>query len=152
MSGNLANEIDLEFEQLRKLLHVHRPLVLKSFRVAPEPIETSALAAMLQCFYNGVENLLKRIELGTGGRLHRGKSWHRDLLEAASRRTATRGAVISEELSNALRPYLQFRHVFRQAYTYELQWSKMAPLVERCEQTLSQLESEIREFRIRQEI
>jgi hypothetical protein len=54
--------------------------------------------------------------------------------------------VISEELRIALRGFLDFRHVFRHAYSFELQWSKMAPLVAECEATFRKLEREITGF------
>lgn len=45
----------------------------------PDPIERSALAAMLHAFYTGVENILKRIALGINGRLPEGEFWHLDM-------------------------------------------------------------------------
>lgn len=42
--------------------------------------------------------------------------------------------------------YLEFRHVFRQAYSFQLRWDKMSPLVLGCEETLRQLEAELDVF------
>jgi hypothetical protein len=42
--------------------------------------------------------------------------------------------------------YLDFRHVFPQAYPFQLSWPKMADLVCQCEDTLRQLEREIDVF------
>jgi hypothetical protein len=49
-------------------------------------------------------------------------------------------------MRDALRGYLDFRHVFRQAYSFQLQWEKMSPLVLGCEETLRRLEVELDAF------
>ena len=57
-----------------------------------------------------------------------------------------RPAVISMPLHSVLRAYLDFRHVFRHAYAFELKWGKMEVLVLECEKTLRLLESELDAF------
>ena len=86
----------------------------------PDAIELSALAAMLHSFYTGIENIFKRIALELDGAMPRGESWHRELLDAMTGPTQARGAVISLPLRGQLREYLGFRHVFRQAYSFQL--------------------------------
>ena len=44
-------------------------------------IELSALAAMLHSFYNGIENILKRIALELDDPMPGGESWHKELLD-----------------------------------------------------------------------
>ena len=58
----------------------------------------------------------------------------------------SRPAVITEEMYHRLKEYLDFRHVFRQAYSFELQWDKMKPLVLNCERVLLDLETELKVF------
>jgi hypothetical protein len=72
--------------------------------------------------------------------------WHRQLLDAMTQPTEARKAVISEPLRQTLRAYLEFRHTFRHAYSFELKWEKMAGLVQNCEQTLLRLEAELDAF------
>jgi len=38
---------------------------------------------------------------------------------------------------------MDFRHLFRHAYTFQLRWSKMAPLVLRLEDVMRSLESDV---------
>jgi len=71
---------------------------------------------------------------------------HVQLLDGMTRPTPGWPAVISEQLRESLRQYLDFRHVFRHAYSFQLQWSKMAALVLGVEGTLRQLESELKRF------
>ena len=71
---------------------------------------------------------------------------HSDLLTVMARPTSSRSAVISEELLETLDAYLDFRHVFRHAYTFDLKWRKMADLVLHCEETLDRLQTELEAF------
>ena len=136
----------VEQEQLDRLIEVHRPLLLRCATSTPDDIELSALAAMLHSFYTGIENLFKRIEVETDATLPRGESWHRELLDAMRWSSRVRPAVISAPLRDRLREYLEFCHVFRQAYSFQLRWDKMSPLVLDCEQTLRRLEAELEVF------
>jgi hypothetical protein len=132
--------VEVEIEQLNHLLHTHRPLLSKCRSTKPDPIEISALAAMLHAFYTGIENVLKRIAADLDGHPPTGEFWHRQLLDNMAQPSPARPAVISAPLRDTLRSYLYFRHVFRQAYTFELRWEKMAGLVLECENTFRQFE------------
>ena len=103
-------------------------------------------AAMLHSLYTGMENIFKRVAVEIDGAPPRGESWHRDLPDSLTRPSTVRHAVISAPMRNALRSYLDFRHVFRHAYSFQLQWEKMSPLVLECEETLRRLESELDTF------
>lgn len=146
MWNKLRKQIAVEREQLNYLIEMHRPLLIKCTTTMPDNIELSALAAMLHSFYTGVENIFKRVAIELDGSLPRGEYWHRELLDTMRRPSAVRPAVISSPLRDRLREYLEFRHVFRQAYSFQLQWDKMSPLVLACETTLGQLEDELDTF------
>lgn len=146
MLDKLRKQIGVEIQQLNRLLEVHQPLLAKCANEPPNEIETSALAAMLHSFYTGIENIFKRIVLESGSALPSGEAWHRELLDAMRTPRPANTAVISPPLHDRLREYLRFRHVFRQAYSFELRWEKMASLVLECEETLQLLESELVEL------
>lgn len=147
MSDKLHKQIAVELQQLNRLLEVHQPLLDKCANEAPSEIEISALAAMLHSFYTGIENIFKRIVLESGEALPAGEAWHRDLLDLITRPGAARAAVISTPLRDKLREYLRFRHVFRQAYSFDLRWDKMGTLVLACVETLRLLEAELGNWR-----
>jgi hypothetical protein len=63
-----------------------------------------------------------------------------------NRPTARRPALLAEELHDALNEYLRFRHVFRNAYSFDLDWQKMSPLVLRLEETFQRLENALDDF------
>ncbi len=143
MSSKLKKQAAVELEQLNILLRDHRPLINKVTTEEPGRIEISALAAMLHAFYTGIENIFKRVKIELNEDMIKNEFWHRELLDSMAQSGTGRPAVISPSLRETLRGYLDFRHVFRQAYTFELRWEKMAGLVQESEETLNRLESEL---------
>ena len=135
-----------EREQLRRLLLGIQPLLTKCRDTAPTEIELSELAATLHSFYTGVENIFKRVAVELDSEPVRGDAWHRELLRRMKAPTARRPALLSEGLHDTLNEYLRFRHVFRNAYSFDLDWRKMSPLVLRLEETFQNLENALDEF------
>ncbi len=132
-----------EREQLRRLLAGMQPTLVKCPIDAPTEIELSALAAMLHSFYTGLENIFKRVAVELDGQSMRGEAWRRDLLRAMTQPAANRPARLSPDLHVTLLEYLRFRHVFRNAYSFDLQWEEMSSLVVNAERTLARLEQEL---------
>ena len=146
MWPELKKEIAVEQESLERLLAVHHDLLAKCKSAVPDQVEISALSAMLHSFYTGVENLFKRIAVHVGGDVSHGEMWHSRLLDSMAEATQTRPQVINAQLRDCLLNYLNFRHVFRHAYTFELQWGKMASLVSDCENVYKDLKGQIARF------
>jgi hypothetical protein len=69
VSDKLKKQINVELEQLAHLLNTYQPLFKKCLSESPDPIEISALAAMLHAFYNGIENIFKRVSTELAGEL-----------------------------------------------------------------------------------
>jgi hypothetical protein len=138
--------VAVELAQLRRLVVSHRPLIEACAATAPDPIGLSALAAMLHSFYNGIENLFKRVAIEIDGGPPATEAWHRRLLNSMASATDARPPLLSAALRDRLRGYLDFRHFFRHAYTFDLRWSKMEKLVRECEGTLGALEAECGAF------
>jgi hypothetical protein len=131
---------------LRRLLSGIQALLAKCHGFPPTEIELSALAATLHSFYTGAENIFKRVAVEIDGEPVHGEAWHRQLLLRMKTPTAVRPALLSEELHDALNEYLRFRHVFRNAYSFDLDWRKMSPLVLRMEETFQKLEESLDNF------
>lgn len=146
MWPDLKEQIAVEESQLERLLAIHQPLLEGSRVQAPSDIELSALAALLHSFYTGIENIFRRIAIEIDGGIDRGEGWHRRLLVQMGGSRDSRPSVISGELIERLQSYLQFRHVFRNAYSFQLHWEKMQPLVLHCEETFDSLRAEIASF------
>lgn len=151
MSDRLSKQVAVELEQLARLIEVHRPLLDKCENLPPTDIELSALAAMLHSFYTGIENIFKRVCVERGVSLPAGAAWHRELLDSMSKPGGFPGLVISPVLGRRLEEYLKFRHVFRQAYSFQLQWEKVSSLILNCDDTLRCLIEEMSSFLQRSE-
>lgn len=146
MSDKLRKQLEVERQQLNRLIGEHRILLDSCATKEPTPIEVSALATFLHSFYSGIENSLKRIAFEIDGEVPSGDAWHRQLLTLMANATAVRPPVLSQTLYEILSEYLAFRHFFRQAYSFHFDWSKMAGLVLKAEQTLKVFEMEVDRF------
>lgn len=118
-----------EIQQLERLLSEYHELIEATRTTEPTRVERAALGAVLQSFYNGVENIFQTIAKRVDPEVSTGESWHKDLLQQMGRKTESRSPVISQTTIERLQPYLGFRHVSRHAYTFVLEWPKMQNLV-----------------------
>ena len=151
MSRELGEEIELELSSLHELVDRYGHLLTGQASSPPGEERVLALAKILDCFYEGIENILKRIAVHVDGGSPAGSKWHADLLEAMAAPTLRRPAVISADLQKQLRRYLQFRHFSRHAYAFHLSWERMARLVHSCIAVLDMFEKELYQFLTRME-
>ncbi len=145
MSSRLRDQVELELKALERLLDEYTPLSDRP----PEALnnfEIAACGAMLHSFYNGIENVLKRIVLAIDGCIPEGEASHRQLLAKVVQPAPRRTAVLSAELCDDLKDYLNFRHVFRSAYSFHLRWEKMEPLVTGARSIRERFEAEVLAF------
>ena len=146
MWDDLRGKWAVERQQLQRLLEYYRPLLEKCASNPPNDHELSALAAMLHSFYNGIENIFKRIAAECYDRSPQGQAWHRELLDLMAQPGRTGPAAISQSLVERLDAYLDFRHFFRHSYVFHLRWDRMKSLVLECEETLQLVEGELDRF------
>lgn len=147
VSPKFRKRVLVEIDLLTLLLDRYVPLIEKSKSEPPVSYELDALAAFLHSFYTGIEHTLKQIAKEFGEtNLMRREEWHTALLRGLSQACAARPAVVSEDLCGELKGYLDFRHVFRHAYTFQLQWTKMNALVLGASDTFRRFEKEISSF------
>ena len=146
MSDKLRKQVDVERQQLNRLIDEHRSLLDSCASREPTAIEVSALATFLHSFYSGIENSLKRIAIEMDGGVPSGDAWHRQLLSVMTSATDLRPPVLSNTLYETLSEYLAFRHFFRQAYSFHFNWFKMSGLVSNAEPTLRLFETEVASF------
>jgi hypothetical protein len=109
--------------------------------------ERTAAAAFLAQFYNGVENILKRISHFHGIALPGSDTWHIDLFQQfCSPPQEPLPALLDEPLASALAPFRKFRHVFYHGYGVQLDWNRMAEGVARVEDTFLQFKSRLFDY------
>ncbi len=111
----------------------------------PEAWERSALAALLHGFYNGVENAFKMLAASRGG-VPSSPDWHSVLLQSMAAPAGSNRPVIERDLAFALEEYMRFRHFFRHAYVFDLNWEKMKPLTEELEGVFARFAAAVRAY------
>lgn len=142
----LRDMINDEFIVLRRVVEEMTETMAVVSR-PPSHIELRAIASLLHEFYNGIEKIFERIAVSLGEGLPRGSAWHVDLLnQMAESPVEGRPAVIEEPLRAKLEEYLKFRHFFRHAYGYTLEWSRMQWLAEPMSATLDLLRKQVGAF------
>lgn len=100
--------------------------------------ELAAIATFVHNCYNGVENILKRVLLSKQAAIKDSPTWHKELLRASFDK-----GIISDELYEILSNYLSFRHFFVHAYSFNVRWEELRPLVEKLENTIMEFKSAI---------
>ncbi len=139
-------EIENEIELLNELIDSHELLLEKVKTSPPNRVEMSAIATVLHSFYNGVENIFKRIANRLDKKLPTSEFWHQELLKQMKSDTPKRTAVISDELYENLNLYLGFRHFFRHAYAFQFKWEKIKELILELTDVYNQFKEEIDKF------
>lgn len=124
---DLREEIAVELEALeitiRELLELQRDVATRT----PTVRKKTAAAAFLAQFYNGIENILKRISYFHNVKLlPAGDTWHVELFQRfCSPSYPTLPSLFDENLASSLAPYRRFRHVAFHGYGFQLDWTRM---------------------------
>lgn len=112
----------------------------------PDLTEMLAMGALIQQFYNGIDNIFKRIAAQFDGALPTTAHWHKDLLIQMSQAYPSRPAVIDAQLYAWLDDDLDFRHWFSHAYGFQLKWARLYPHVVRLPETFATLRAQLARF------
>ena len=88
------------------------------------------LGSVLHSFYNGIENIFDIIAKNIDKNVPTGNKSHQELLHQMASENSKRDAVVEEDLYLKLREYATFRHFYRHAYSFQLKWEKLKPLVD----------------------
>ncbi len=136
----LKNSCDAEFEnieavltELKKILNRKNP----DYSIA----ELAAIATFLHNFYNGTENIFKRISVFKKMDQHDTPTWHKEMLKKALDME-----IISNELYIILSNYLSFRHFFVHSYSLSLKWEELNPLTDNAEHTFEKIKSSVYKY------
>ena len=145
--AELCEEIAVELEALEatvnELLALQRDVALRE----PTVREKTAAAAFLAQFYNGIENILKRISRYHNVPLPTGETWHIDLFQRFCPPShPDLPALFDEALASALAPYRRFRHVALHGYGFQLDWGRMAEGVANVQDVFSQLKATLSDY------
>lgn len=89
-----------------------------------------AMGTYLMNFYNGVENILKRISKEYYSVMPKGSNWHKGLLSLSYNAPEGKISVFDQELVGRITPYKNFRHRFVSGYGFQLKAEKMLELID----------------------
>jgi len=80
-------------------------------------------------FYSGVEKTFQRIAAELNGGLPSGPAWHKTLLQNMLLEIPdVRPPIVSTETGKLLKKFLEFRHMFRHVYGFDLEFEKLDDL------------------------
>lgn len=123
---DLKSEIEIELESMELIVAELIQLYSDVSGNDPSLREKTAAGAFLAHFYNGVENILKRICSFHNVPLPEGANWHMSLFKYfCSPPKQPLPALFDGSLSKRLAPYRNFRHLFFHSYGYYLDWRRM---------------------------
>ena len=105
-----------------------------------------AMGTYLMNFYNGIENILKRISKKYYLTMPKGESWHKELLILSFNPPEGKIPVFNQDMLSRLHPYRNFRHRFISGYGYQLKGEKMLELIDNIESLWIDIKRAISEF------
>ena len=119
--ASLKDKIEYDIDNIDRIFEE-----LPSHEILPRLsiLELAGVATLLHNFYNGIENILKRVLIEKGISIPQGAIWHRELLNLAEKEN-----IISTDIKIQLGEFLAFRHFFSHAYALDLYAERMEPLV-----------------------
>jgi hypothetical protein len=146
VSANVKDMINDSILDIDTLFDTYELLFDHVKQKAPDAIELAAIATVIHSFYNGIENVFLLISKNIDKHTPSTDRWHKELLTQMATYTDKRIPVISENSLENLAQYMQFRHFFRHAYSFQLSWDKTSPLVENIQTVWYQTKNELKKF------
>jgi hypothetical protein len=144
--ADLREEIAIELEAMTQvvaeLLALQQDVAGREVTVR----EKTAAAAFLAQFYNGLENILKRISYYDDVPLPEGDAWHVELFQRFVLPHDNLPQLFDNELAAHLAPYRRFRHVVFHSYGFQLDWARMAEGVQGIQSVFAKFEASIATF------
>ena len=105
-----------------------------------------AMGTYLMNFYNGIENILKRITKKYYLTVPKGESWHKELLALSFNPPEGKIPILNQDIVSRLYPYRNFRHRFISGYGFQLKGEKMVELIDDIESLWSDMKKAISDF------
>lgn len=127
----LARRLQTELDNLKRVVERAESALARA-RQQPHDQDYYLAAAALDMhgFYAGLERLFELIASEVDTSRPVGPAWHRELLTQMTLNVpGVRPAVITTETRDSLIEYLEFRHMVRNVYTFNLRPERVAGLV-----------------------
>ncbi len=146
MNQQLIDEINIEIESMTLITSDVELLLNEVANNIPTNIHKTALGGFTAQFYNGIENIFKRIHKSLNIDLPKGEDWHITLLDRFSKDSNFDFPIkISNDLIEKITDYRRFRHYFFHGYSHNLNWEILKNGVTDIREVLNQFIEELRE-------
>jgi hypothetical protein len=141
----LAERLRAELQALERIVtRAESAVTLARRRPGEQDYFLGSAALDLHAFYTGVERMLELIASDLDESRPATPHWHRDLLAQMSVAIPdVRPVVLQPETGAALAEYLEFRHVVRNVYTFNLRPDRVAELVHELRPTYRLVERDL---------
>lgn len=146
MDELLREQILFKINDIDKLFIEYELIFTKVKQEQPDLFDITILGSVLHSFYNGLENIFEIIAKKIDNNVPTGNKSHQELLHQMASENCNRNEVIDEEIYYKLREYATFRHFYRHAYSFQLNWDKMSPLVESIHSVWNDVKSSLQNF------
>ncbi len=130
MDNLVKEKIKFKINDIDELFYEYELIFHKVKLKEPDLFDMTILGSVLHSFYNGLENIFEIIAKDIDNYVPSGSKCHQELLRQMADISEFRNAIISEDIYLKLREYATFRHFYRHAYSFQLNWEKMKPLVD----------------------
>ena len=142
----IAGRIRAESQELARVVE-RTDRIWQQAMTSSDDYYVDATALNLHGFYAGLERLLEIIADGVDQAKPGGAHWHDELLrQMAAEIPGVRPPVLSQETRDRLDRYRGFRHVVRNAYTYNLDPEQIGVLVKQLAPTMARVAHELTAF------
>ncbi|MFZ1240058.1 MAG: hypothetical protein WAV74_17430 [Anaerolineae bacterium] len=142
----IAGRIRAESQELARVVE-RTDRIWQQALTSSDDYYVDATALNLHGFYAGLERLLEIIADGVDQAKPGGAHWHDELLrQMAAEIPGVRPPVLSQETRERLDRYRGFRHVVRNAYTYNLDPEQIGVLVKQLAPTMARVAQELTAF------
>jgi hypothetical protein len=121
--------------------------LIKEMELYKKKNNKRAKGSILHDFYNACERIFRWIAKQINGDFNPTSGWHKELLfKMTLEIKGIRPAVISEKVAADLNEFLQFRHLFRNIYGFELKSDLIDKLVDKFFVVSKKFIKEIKSF------
>lgn len=146
MDKILLDKINFKIQEIDRLFKEYELVFEKVNTQEIDLFDMTVLGSVLHSFYNGLENIFEIIAKNIDGSLPSGNKSHQQLLQQMNTTNTIRSEVITSETFNLLKEYATFRHFYRHAYSFQLNWEKMKPLVDNIFTTWEKVKQDLIAF------
>lgn len=143
MDNLVREQIKFKVSDIDKLFLEYELIFKKVEMKIPDLFDMTILGSVLHSFYNGLENIFEIIAKNIDNNVPTGNKSHQELLHQMASENGVRNEIVSEELYFKLREYATFRHFYRHAYSFQLNWEKMKPLVDDIYNVWKEIKSDL---------